>query len=269
MPKVMVTDPLEQALIDEFMSTHGVTKCVPGAAVLGESTPGWRRQVERKVELGGIRSQRRQQATLQGSAIARCPLPFVVCRYGNLVGWVRPAAGQVPASKYAKQLNKRFAKIGAEFSISISSAKDKNIDWSRLKKVLKRALEKSKPILVKKGTEPSLVSPLVMAWPKPRASGRVGKRGHFVQGFHVSSSGFLTTNVWRELRYEALERHGARCQCCGAVAGDAVRIEVDHIKSRSEYPELATDPTNLQVLCGACNMGKGNRHSTDWRSPAT
>jgi len=47
---------------------------------------------------------------------------------------------------------------------------------------------------------------------------------------------FYDSPEWLKLRYEAL------------------RMSRGHI-------------TNLQVLCKRCNLGKGNRDETDWRSP--
>ena len=44
-----------------------------------------------------------------------------------------------------------------------------------------------------------------------------------------------------------------------------VVANVDHIKPRSKYPELSLVFDNLQVLCGACNKGKGNKYQTDYR----
>lgn len=76
---------------------------------------------------------------------------------------------------------------------------------------------------------------------------------------------FLRTFEWRRVRMQVLERDGARCSCCGRTAADGVAIHVDHIKNRKSHPHLALDPANLQVLCGDCNHGKGNKFSTDWR----
>ena len=46
--KSMADDEME---IRKFIAERGVTKCPPAAAaILGESTPGWRRSVERQVE---------------------------------------------------------------------------------------------------------------------------------------------------------------------------------------------------------------------------
>lgn len=59
---------------------------------------------------------------------------------------------------------------------------------------------------------------------------------------------------------------GARCECCGASPQKhGVRLNVDHIKPRRFFPELALDETNTQVLCEDCNHGKGNWDQTDWR----
>lgn len=77
--------------------------------------------------------------------------------------------------------------------------------------------------------------------------------------------GFYETREWRELRYKALVKHGAACQCCGATRTNGVRIHVDHIKPRSKWPSLQLDINNLQVLCEDCNLGKSNKDDTDWR----
>lgn len=36
-------------------------------------------------------------------------------------------------------------------------------------------------------------------------------------------------------------------------------LEMDHIKPRSKYPELATDRNNFQLLCSHCNRKKSNQ----------
>lgn len=49
--------------IKKFFANRGATKCPPrAAAVLGESTPGWRRHAERKAERGGKAGKRQQRA---------------------------------------------------------------------------------------------------------------------------------------------------------------------------------------------------------------
>ena len=75
---------------------------------------------------------------------------------------------------------------------------------------------------------------------------------------------FYNSKEWRELRYEALKKHGRRCLCCGAMPPDVV-LHVDHIKPRSKYPSLELDINNLQILCKDCNLGKSNKDSIDYR----
>ena len=80
-----------------------------------------------------------------------------------------------------------------------------------------------------------------------------------------ASDAFLMSFSWRKLRMQAIQRYGARCMCCGATPRDGIVINVDHIKPRKNYPHLALDIDNLQILCNPCNHGKGNWDETDWR----
>lgn len=80
---------------------------------------------------------------------------------------------------------------------------------------------------------------------------------------------FLKSFEWKKLRYEILSKSDGRCQLCGRSAADGALLNVDHIKPRSKYPELALDPANLQVLCAMCNHGKYNLDETDWRREQT
>ncbi len=68
---------------------------------------------------------------------------------------------------------------------------------------------------------------------------------------------FYESREWISLRYKILRRDGHRCSVCGARAEDGAEFHVDHIRPRSRFPELALDPSNLRVLCAACNVGKG------------
>jgi hypothetical protein len=80
-----------------------------------------------------------------------------------------------------------------------------------------------------------------------------------------SSKDFLSTYEWRKVRMLALKKYGARCQCCGATPASGAIMNVDHIKPRKLFPELALEVNNLQILCHECNHGKGNWDMTDWR----
>ena len=81
-----------------------------------------------------------------------------------------------------------------------------------------------------------------------------------------ASNAFLTSYEWRKLRMEALIKYGRRCMCCGATPSTGAVMNVDHIKPRKRYPELALEINNLQILCHDCNHGKGNWNETDWRN---
>lgn len=81
----------------------------------------------------------------------------------------------------------------------------------------------------------------------------------------IISNDFLFSFEWRKLRMQAIKLHGARCMCCGATPATGAVINVDHVKPRKKYPQLALEITNLQILCHVCNHGKGNWDETDWR----
>jgi len=81
----------------------------------------------------------------------------------------------------------------------------------------------------------------------------------------VATDDFLRTYEWRRVRMQALKKYGARCQCCGTTPAHGAVMNVDHIKPRKIYPELALSLDNLQILCHDCNHGKGNWDMTDWR----
>ena len=62
----------DEAEIQKFIAERGVTKCPPSpAAVLGESSPGWRRSVERQAERRKGKSASRAQKRLQTALAER------------------------------------------------------------------------------------------------------------------------------------------------------------------------------------------------------
>jgi 5-methylcytosine-specific restriction endonuclease McrA len=80
-----------------------------------------------------------------------------------------------------------------------------------------------------------------------------------------ASDPFYSSREWLQLRYRVLVSRGRRCEACG-IEGCNVRFHVDHIKPRSKFPDLALNEGNLQVLCEACNIGKGIWDQTNWRT---
>lgn len=103
----------------------------------------------------------------------------------------------------------------------------------------------------------------------PRAPTEAGvKRVIASTKIDPASDAFLRSFEWRAARMMAIKRYGPVCQCCGASPKTGAVINVDHIKPRKLFPELALDQDNLQVLCNDCNAGKGNWDQTDWRVAA-
>ena len=88
----------------------------------------------------------------------------------------------------------------------------------------------------------------------------------FSQSFaFVATDAFLESFEWRKVRMAALKKYGPKCMCCGATPATGAVMNVDHIKPRKKFPELALNLDNLQILCHDCNHGKGNWDTTDWR----
>lgn len=84
-----------------------------------------------------------------------------------------------------------------------------------------------------------------------------------------ASDDFLRTFEWKATRMMALKKYKPVCMCCGDSPKSGAVLNVDHIKPRRIFPQLALDVDNLQILCSVCNAGKGSWDMTDWRSPAS
>ncbi|QFT62077.1 HNH endonuclease [Roseivivax sp. THAF30] len=76
---------------------------------------------------------------------------------------------------------------------------------------------------------------------------------------------------WKALRMQALDRDGWACVECGTRR----RLEIDHIESVRDRPDLAYALSNLQALCGRCHarktrievgMGQPNPAREAWKS---
>ena len=79
---------------------------------------------------------------------------------------------------------------------------------------------------------------------------------------------FYKTAEWKRVRYDALAANDGRCELCGISKHEGAVLNVDHIRPLRLHWDRRLDPSNLQVLCGSCNQGKGNRDDTDWREPS-
>ena len=88
------------------------------------------------------------------------------------------------------------------------------------------------------------------------------------------SQKFYASQSWRRLRFRILaenaERNGGapKCELCGAGRRDGEALHVDHVTPLSIDWSRRLDPTNLQVLCASCNMGKVNKSTVDFRPAA-
>jgi 5-methylcytosine-specific restriction endonuclease McrA len=73
---------------------------------------------------------------------------------------------------------------------------------------------------------------------------------------------------WAALKKRVYATYGRVCMRCGYAPKNKRHINVDHIKTRLYFPELALEFDNMQVLCGTCNRKKGNGCATDYRLAA-
>jgi len=71
-----------------------------------------------------------------------------------------------------------------------------------------------------------------------------------------------TRRIPAGLRFRVLDRD-RRCLACGATPESGARLHVDHVTPFSLGGR--TVEGNLQTLCGDCNVGKGNRSTSDFR----
>lgn len=71
---------------------------------------------------------------------------------------------------------------------------------------------------------------------------------------------------WWKLRDEIIKRDDGFCQRCYYkynILNDK-RLEVHHIKSRKNYPELTFDKSNLITICRTCNAQLGTKDELDF-----
>lgn len=73
---------------------------------------------------------------------------------------------------------------------------------------------------------------------------------------HQASASFFNSTRWKSLRNLALRRDDGICQECKRNGRMATGNQIDHIKPRSKFPELAYEIENLQTLCARCHNRK-------------
>lgn len=78
---------------------------------------------------------------------------------------------------------------------------------------------------------------------------------------------------WKATKYLAMTVLGNECACCGLKPGDThedgsrVIATGDHVLPFCMNKELRTELLNIQILCDQCNVAKGHKDLTDWRTP--
>lgn len=70
----------------------------------------------------------------------------------------------------------------------------------------------------------------------------------------------LNDPEWQTLRKEIFRTYPNQCFKCDSVE----KLQVDHVKPRSKYPELTYDFSNLQILCERCNRSKSSSDDPAW-----
>jgi 5-methylcytosine-specific restriction endonuclease McrA len=83
------------------------------------------------------------------------------------------------------------------------------------------------------------------------------------------------TRKWLETRNEWMQQHPGpwNCYICGVALPNYLVLTLDHIKSRSRYPELRFVLSNLAPCCASCNKRKGSKNIEEmediWREDAS
>lgn len=80
----------------------------------------------------------------------------------------------------------------------------------------------------------------------------------------------LDSYKWKKKREFILKRDGRICQRC-LIKYNIINyddMQVHHIRSRKNFPELTFDDSNLISLCGTCNRQLGTKDKLDfeWRT---
>jgi uncharacterized protein (TIGR02646 family) len=65
----------------------------------------------------------------------------------------------------------------------------------------------------------------------------------------VGKQGFYNSQRWHKIRMKVRQRDGHRCVRCGVECREKGSYAVDHIKRRRDYPDLAYEMSNLELLC--------------------
>lgn len=82
----------------------------------------------------------------------------------------------------------------------------------------------------------------------------------------IEDDKFLRSTTWYNKRRKVIQRDKGYCQRCyykfGIIETD--RLQVHHIKSRLNFPELKLEESNLITVCQTCNLQLGTKDKLDF-----
>lgn len=90
------------------------------------------------------------------------------------------------------------------------------------------------------------------------------KRKKYMETYE--SDPLLNTYKWKKKRLQIIERDNGLCQRCLIKYGilNSEELQVHHIKSRRNFPELTFDDENLLCMCKTCNQQLGTKDKLDF-----
>jgi len=80
----------------------------------------------------------------------------------------------------------------------------------------------------------------------------------------MTEEDFYQSDAWRKAKKKAYKRYGKRCMATGLTPNDGITLSVDKIKPRAEFPHLALDISNHQIIELGLNKTKGTRYGSQW-----
>lgn len=153
-----------------------------------------------------------------------------------------------------------FAAAALDIPLPTSKVtKSRKLDWFKTVCDAIRAGKKGDPAAIK-GLLPVIEKKLAVFNRKPIGSPK--NDGHHPSRAEIKA--FYEDWKWKRLSYQAKQKLGRRCMCCGATPENGAEIHTDHIKPIRRYWHMRFDPSNLQILCSECNQGKGSWDETNW-----
>lgn len=95
---------------------------------------------------------------------------------------------------------------------------------------------------------------------------KVAKRNYMKEYQRQNKGDPLKTTRWTKMRKKILKRDKYLCQRCLHKYSElnSNELQVHHIRSRKNHPELMFDEDNLMTLCKTCNLQLGTSDKLDF-----